>query len=65
MLLAFQYLFIHAPALCSSGKTPTTTVQGCRRRLLPTLPPQLMPERSSRAGEWMLPAALITTGACG
>lgn len=32
--------------------------------MVPTLPPQVMPDRSSRAGEWMLPAALITTGAC-
>ena len=48
----------------SGGKTPTTQVQGCRRRLAPTLPRPLSLLRRSRAGEWMLPAALITIGAC-
>lgn len=43
---------------------PTTQVHGCSRRLAPTLPRQVMRERSRRAGEWMLPAALMTVGAC-
>ena len=57
-------LRMRPPAATASGNDPTTVVQGCRRRFAPTLPPQVMRERSSSAGECMLPAALMTTGAC-
>ncbi len=47
-----------------AGNTPTTQVQGCRRRLAPTAPLQLMRLRCSSAGPCRLPAAEMTTGAC-
>jgi hypothetical protein len=54
-----------AAACCAErGKMPTVPVAGCRRRLAPTLPPTVMPLRSSRAGVWMDPQLLTTTGAC-